>query len=126
MPYPTKIEYQANKILKIEDIKNLNLILKNHQNESYQIGLNELRKPIKKEPNEFLKKAESINLFKTGSLKDSEGDAIPESWEENGYTIHKNVDVPWDNSFTNKGYKNLCLILINHTQRVTHILITKK
>lgn len=45
LPYPTKIEYQANKILEIEDIKNLNLILKNHQNESYQIGLNELRKP---------------------------------------------------------------------------------
>ncbi|AMR88629.1 binary toxin-like calcium binding domain-containing protein [Bacillus thuringiensis] len=110
---PIKIEYQANKILKIEDIKNLNLIKKNHQNESYQIGLNELRKPDfnKKETNEFLKKAGGINLFKAGSLKDSDdstdtdGDAIPDSWEENGYTIHKNVAVPWDNSFANKGYK---------------------
>ncbi|WP_410491856.1 PA14 domain-containing protein (plasmid) [Bacillus thuringiensis] len=111
---PIKIEYQADKLIDVESesFKNLKLFKVDAQQQSHQIQLDELRNPEfnKKETQEFLKKATTTNLStqKVKSTKDedtdTDGDSIPDTWEENGYTIQNKIAVKWDDSLASKGY----------------------
>ncbi|HDR5276343.1 hypothetical protein AT268_13755 [Bacillus cereus] len=111
---PIKIEYQANEPFNAasQTFKNLKLFKIDTQQQSHQIQLDELRNPEfnKKETQEFLTKATKTNLI-TQKVKgtrdedtDTDGDSIPDIWEENGYTIQNKIAVKWDDSLASKGY----------------------
>nr|ABR68093.1 Vip1A(BR) [Bacillus thuringiensis] len=108
---PIKIEYQSDTKFNIDSktFKELKLFKIDSQNQSQQV---QLRNPEfnKKESQEFLAKASKTNLFKQKMKRDidedtdTDGDSIPDLWEENGYTIQNKVAVKWDDSLASKGY----------------------
>ncbi|PNK22774.1 hypothetical protein CBR59_30085 [Bacillus thuringiensis] len=111
---PIKIEYQSDTPLNIDSkaFKEFKLFKIDSQNQSQQVQRDELINPEfnKKESQEFLAKASKINLF-TQKMKrdidedtDTDGDSIPDLWEENGYTIQNRIAVKWDDSLASKGY----------------------
>lgn len=111
---PIKIEYQSDTPLNIDSkaFKEFKLFKIDSQNQSQQVQRDELRNPEfnKKESQEFLAKASKINLF-TQEIKrdidedtDTDGDSIPDLWEENGYTIQNRIAVKWNDSLASKGY----------------------
>ncbi|MBG9789833.1 binary toxin-like calcium binding domain-containing protein [Brevibacillus laterosporus] len=110
-----KIEYQSDDALHIDNkiFKELKLFKIDSQNHSQQVQQDELRNPEfnKKETQVFLKKASKTNLFTQKTKRDidedtdTDGDSIPDVWEENGYTIQNKVAVKWDDSLASKGYQ---------------------
>ncbi|MBJ7966992.1 binary toxin-like calcium binding domain-containing protein [Bacillus cereus] len=111
---PIKIEYQSDTSLNIDSkaFKEFKLFKIDSQNQSQQVQQDELRNPEfnKKESQEFLEKASKTNLF-TQKMKraidedtDTDGDSIPDLWEENGYTIQNRIAVKWDDSLASKEY----------------------
>ncbi|MED1637902.1 PA14 domain-containing protein [Bacillus thuringiensis] len=109
-----KIEYQADEPFNAESqtFKYLKLFKVDTKQQSHQIQLDELRNPEfnKKETQEFLTKATKTNLI-TQKMKstrdedtDTDGDSIPDIWEENGYTIQNKIAVKWDDSLENTEY----------------------
>ncbi|MGG0756895.1 binary toxin-like calcium binding domain-containing protein [Brevibacillus laterosporus] len=110
---PIKIEYQPDQIVNRDSkiFKEFKLFKVDSKQQSHQVQLDELRNPEfnKKETQQFLEKASKTNLF-TQNMKrdedatDTDGDSIPDLWEENGYTIQNKVAVKWDDSFAAKGY----------------------
>nr|AEH05932.1 vegetative insecticidal protein [Bacillus cereus]AHA51205.1 vegetative insecticidal protein [Bacillus cereus] len=111
---PIKIEYQLDEPLNIDDekFKGFKLLKVDNQKQLHQVQQDELRNPEfnKKESQEFLAKASKINLF-TKKIKrdidegtDTDGDSIPDMWEENGYTIQNRIAVKWNDSLASKGY----------------------
>ncbi|TKI36822.1 hypothetical protein FC683_07330 [Bacillus cereus] len=109
-----KIEYQSDTKFNIDSktFKELKLFKIDSQNQSQQVQRDELRNPEfnKKESKEFLAKASKTNFFMQKMKRDideatdTDGDSIPDLWEENGYTIQNKVAVKWDDSLENKGY----------------------
>ncbi|OTW37622.1 binary toxin-like calcium binding domain-containing protein, partial [Bacillus thuringiensis] len=112
---PIKIEYQSDQLLNRDSniFKEFKLFKVDSQQHAHQVQLDELRNPAfnKKETQQFLEKASKTNLF-TQDIKrdtddddkDTDGDSIPDLWEENGYTIQNKIAVKWDDSFAAKGY----------------------
>ncbi|WP_346726015.1 binary toxin-like calcium binding domain-containing protein, partial [Bacillus thuringiensis] len=107
-------EYQLDEPLNIDDekFKGFKLLKVDNQKQLHQVQQDELRNPEfnKKESQEFLAKASKINLF-TKKIKrdidegtDTDGDSIPDMWEENGYTIQNRIAVKWNDSLASKGY----------------------
>lgn len=111
---PIKIEYQSDTKFNIDSktFKELKLFKIDSQNQSQQVQRDELRQPEfnKKESQEFLAKASKTNFFMQKMKRDidedtdTDGDSIPDLWEENGYTIQKKVAVKWDDKFAQQGY----------------------
>ncbi|HDR3452152.1 Vip1Fa1 (plasmid) [Bacillus thuringiensis serovar morrisoni str. 4AA1] len=116
---PIKIEYQSDKALNPDSqmFKELKLFKINSQKQSQQVQQDELRNPEfgKEKTQTYLKKASKSSLFSNKSKRDidedidedtdTDGDAIPDVWEENGYTIKGRVAVKWDEGLADKGYK---------------------
>ncbi|MCU4733707.1 PA14 domain-containing protein [Bacillus cereus] len=111
---PIKIEYQSDENLTLNStvFKDLKLFKVDEKNQAHQIQQDELKNPEfnKKETKEFLSKASKMELFSSKETKnddddiDTDGDSIPDGWEENGYTIQRKVAVKWDDSLAEKGY----------------------
>ncbi|AMR88630.1 MULTISPECIES: binary toxin-like calcium binding domain-containing protein [Bacillus cereus group] len=111
---PIKIEYQSDTKFNIDSktFKEFKLFKIDSQNQSQQVKRDELRNPEfnKKESREFLAKASKTNFFMQKMKRDidedtdTDGDSIPDLWEENGYTIQNKVAVKWDDKFAQQGY----------------------
>ncbi|MCU5669006.1 PA14 domain-containing protein [Bacillus cereus] len=112
---PIKIEYQSNETLirDSQSLKNISLFKVDNQKHSHQVQSEELRNPEfnKKETMNLLTKTTKTNLFTQVTKEeidedtDTDGDAIPDVWEENGYTIQRKVAVKWQDSLAEKGYQ---------------------
>ena len=111
---PIRIEYKPNGKLSTGSAawNKLRLVKTDIRNHTIPVQQDELRNPDfnKKETKDFLKKASVSYLHSQKAVedddddKDTDGDSIPDSWEENGYTIMNKVAVKWDDSYASKGY----------------------
>lgn len=92
--------------LESKQLKELKLIKTNEQKQSIQVQQEELLNPDFRDTKSFQQarnnelKAMDIDKDTT----DTDGDSIPDVWEQNGYTIQNKVAVKWDDSFADDGY----------------------
>ncbi|MBJ8154289.1 binary toxin-like calcium binding domain-containing protein [Bacillus cereus] len=109
---PIKIEYRPSNSLNAgnSDFQNLKLYRIDENNKKIPIEKNNFRNPDfqAKETQTFLTKSSSTSLFKDKAPYDenidTDGDSIPDVWEENGYTIQKKVAVKWTEDLGKQGY----------------------
>ncbi|MCM3222910.1 PA14 domain-containing protein [Bacillus cereus] len=109
---PIKIEYRSNTPLQSDTklLQNLKLYKMDQKRNVIPIEQEDLRNPNynETESRDLIKSASKATLFKGISAddesKDTDGDSIPDVWEENGYTIQNKVAVKWTDELTSKGY----------------------
>ncbi|EMK2598522.1 binary toxin-like calcium binding domain-containing protein [Bacillus bombysepticus] len=109
---PIKIEYRSNTPLQSDAklLQDLKLYKMDEKKNVISIEKEDLTNPDFQAANskDFLKQAAKTTLFKgispDSEYKDTDGDSIPDIWEENGYTIQNRVAVKWTNDLASKGY----------------------
>lgn len=101
------IFYSPTTSLKLESKqwKELTLLKTNEQNQSLPVPQEELLNPDFRDTTG----AQQARLHEKQTMDidedtDTDGDAIPDLWEQNGYTIQNKVAVKWDDSFAEEGY----------------------
>ncbi|MBJ8154288.1 binary toxin-like calcium binding domain-containing protein [Bacillus cereus] len=107
-----RIEYkpQAQLHATTQSFQNLKLYKIDATGKEIPINQKDLRNPdLNTEQSQtFLKKASKTSLFSKTQYNefiDTDGDSIPDLWEENGYTIQNKVAVKWTDDLASKGYK---------------------
>ncbi|TKJ04181.1 hypothetical protein FC695_12095, partial [Bacillus cereus] len=109
---PIKIEYKPNVPLNKGDLnfQNLNMYKTDECNKVVPVQQKDLRNPDfqNKETAELLEYSSKSSLFSNKITQnesiDTDGDGIPDNWEENGYTIQNKIAVKWTGELASKGY----------------------
>ncbi|EMK2598526.1 binary toxin-like calcium binding domain-containing protein [Bacillus bombysepticus] len=109
---PIKIEYRSNAPLQSDTklLQDLKLYKIDAKENLILVGKEDLKNPDFQATKsmESLRKAAQTTLFNGISLdnehKDTDGDSIPDIWEENGYTIQNRMAVKWTDDLASKGY----------------------
>ncbi|MCM3222915.1 PA14 domain-containing protein [Bacillus cereus] len=109
---PIKIEYKPNVPLNKGDLnfQNLNMYKTDECNKVVPVQQKDLRNPDfqNKETAELLEYSSKTSLFSNKITQnesiDTDGDGIPDNWEENGYTIQNKIAVKWTGELASKGY----------------------
>lgn len=120
---PIHIEYKMNSRVNQSEknLKDLKLFKINNVGQEKVIESNELRQPDFNSitAQNWISNVTKRNMFTnnvTSILTDTDGDGIPDEWEEQGYTIQNKIAVKWNKDLESKGYtKFLSDPLESHT-----------
>lgn len=97
---PIEIFYNSETEIRADYLESLSLTLFN-STENNTIKGSQFR--TKQDP--INKKSQSSQPFYGGDSLDTDGDAIPDVMEKNGYTIEGQLAVPWNDTLASQGYK---------------------
>ncbi|WP_251861383.1 binary toxin-like calcium binding domain-containing protein [Clostridium sp. Marseille-Q2269] len=111
-PVFIEINYRINsdKTFNNDTFKNMQIFKINNEGEEIEINRDELLTPDNSKPLSeknmisSSKKSLSSDNEEIDEDTDTDGDSIPDLWEENGYTIQRKVAVKWDDKFAEQGY----------------------